>query len=146
MSPCAAAHDSRKLTSPSSLSRRTWLINTSSFSRTTWLLASGLHSSRSANANGFSFTWPPFRNPTYSSLCWIRARTSEALPFFREGCPTPSAAATRSRLFKNHSAPEEVSCQASVGLLIPARLGPTARRSEEHTSELQSLAYLVCSL
>src|SRR2546425_6077553 len=28
----------------------------------------------------------------------------------------------------------------------PSRAGPAPRRSEEHTSELQSLAYLVCRL
>src|SRR2546425_12213642 len=36
---------------------------------------------------------------------------------------------------------------ASMGRLHDARCGPPAtRRSEEHTSELQSLAYLVCRL
>src|SRR2546425_1519051 len=29
---------------------------------------------------------------------------------------------------------------------VPSGWGPEARRSEEHTSELQSLAYLVCRL
>src|SRR2546425_5382481 len=32
------------------------------------------------------------------------------------------------------------------GLISPAHVGPTTDRSEEHTSELQSLAYLVCRL
>src|SRR5205823_10172033 len=35
---------------------------------------------------------------------------------------------------------------ASTLTVVPVILGPTASRSEEHTSELQSLAYLVCRL
>src|SRR5687767_15659984 len=36
--------------------------------------------------------------------------------------------------------------QLQLAVTLPAQLGAEVRRSEEHTSELQSLAYLVCRL
>src|SRR5205823_8864214 len=47
-------------------------------------------------------------------------------------------------LFRSHSGHRARRCRAFVGAHQIHQAGP--RRSEEHTSELQSLAYLVCRL
>src|SRR2546425_9663823 len=47
------------------------------------------------------------------------------------------------------TAAEKAEIMRSAGLIVapsPSELGATVARSEEHTSELQSLAYLVCRL
>src|SRR5688572_32457647 len=47
-------------------------------------------------------------------------------------------------LFRSPHAPRTTSC--SSGISRPTHAGPTSRRSEEHTSELQSQSNLVCRL
>src|SRR5687767_15372215 len=42
--------------------------------------------------------------------------------------------------------PQEIRTGADVAREVPVELGDEHGRSEEHTSELQSLAYLVCRL
>src|SRR5687767_15363129 len=50
-------------------------------------------------------------------------------------------------LFRSPAREARRGTSAALGIPAPRRwLGPDARRSEEHTSELQSLAYLVCRL
>src|SRR2546425_4871620 len=55
-----------------------------------------------------------------------------------------SAAAPRAA--RGHPAPRRTLRPAPLGRARPARAQRDAGRSEEHTSELQSLAYLVCRL
>src|SRR2546425_2340532 len=54
-----------------------------------------------------------------------------------------SASSTRSHLFRNTTIAGTFTCRASKMCSRVCGIGP---RSEEHTSELQSLAYLVCRL
>src|SRR6266545_5635274 len=55
----------------------------------------------------------------------------------------PSAAV----IARQRAAIVSIASSQDIGMNSPAPLGPTRRsRSEEHTSELQSLAYLVCRL
>src|SRR5687767_15193144 len=49
-------------------------------------------------------------------------------------------------LFRSHPPARAAGRRGAVLPAQRARQGPDLRRSEEHTSELQSLAYLVCRL
>src|SRR2546425_8582572 len=66
---------------------------------------------------------------------------------FRSPTPDPAPAKTRSRRrsSRDKPAPAPVSARLRPEGLV-ADHGPGRTRSEEHTSELQSLAYLVCRL
>src|SRR2546425_12878029 len=97
----------------------------------------------------------------YSSLCYIsfiyhlffflmirRPPRSTLFPYttlFRSGCRSTG-------LGRPRQAPDAVRRRASLLLLTDVTLlwrptsGLEGNRSEEHTSELQSLAYLVCRL
>src|SRR2546425_8963691 len=94
---------------------------------------------------------PPPRSPLFPSPTLSRSQNITRRHFFRQGSHalgwgalTSLLAADRARGANVSSAPSASSAVKSPH--FPAEDAEGAERSEEHTSELQSLAYLVCRL
>src|SRR2546425_1678098 len=67
-------------------------------------------------------------------------------PKYIQYLPLTRVAMTRSPTTRERMAPDLDSARRYLPPAAPAKAGPCFVRSEEHTSELQSLAYLVCRL
>src|SRR5205814_7450458 len=87
------------------------------------------------------FSFNPPSTPTFSTLSLHDALPiSPASSTARIACSTASAASGSPSPWRNSSAADAI---APIGFAIPC---PAMSRSEEHTSELQSLRHLVCRL
>src|SRR2546425_9251450 len=90
----------------------------------------------------------PPRSTLFPYTTLFRSRTERPIAANHHGVGACVAGGAGARLFGHASRPQSFEArQGSRGLLRPA---PTVAllggRSEEHTSELQSLAYIVCRL
>src|SRR5262245_64842824 len=76
------------------------------------------------------------------------APTSAAMTGTRTNCPAAEPAATTPRASPRRAVNQRATATAEVELDAPpmANMIKTPKRSEEHTSELQSLRHLVCRL
>src|SRR2546425_12893035 len=72
--------------------------------------------------------------------------SSQAIPAISSVLPQPRANALQSSRAKENSQSRGGLWRGQCGGMRYAHAGVSAWRSEEHTSELQSLAYLVCRL
>src|SRR5205823_14862457 len=93
----------------------------------------------------FLLTPPPPRSTLFPYTTLFRSKPHREVSGVRD---LEQALGTCERLLRAHEALLDRSVRADEGAgnLVDAEAAQDVKRSEEHTSELQSLAYLVCRL
>src|SRR5205823_13953113 len=84
--------------------------------------------------------------PILGDACASRMTTDDGSPCGRSGWDGRPYATLRRSQHRIPSCGGTDNCSPVNGLMHGSRISVASSRSEEHTSELQSLAYLVCRL